>query len=73
MDEDGPGCGHPCHLDTFLVVFFLSYYHVILPHRTIVEPQDSGGVLWFQVGSQCVHPEVCRRYVCPYFRFRMIT
>ena len=23
VDEDGPGWGHPCHLDTFLVLYFL--------------------------------------------------
>ena len=26
MDEDGPGQGHPCHLDTFLVYLFLYFF-----------------------------------------------
>ena len=26
MDEGGPGRGHPCHLDTFLVFFFFFFF-----------------------------------------------
>ena len=26
MDEDSPGWGHPCHLDTFLFFFFFFFY-----------------------------------------------
>ena len=30
MDEDGPGWGHPCHLDTFLVCLFFNKLSISL-------------------------------------------
>ena len=36
-------------------------------------PNDSGGVLWFQVDHLCVHPSVCHPSVHLYFCFWTIT
>ena len=77
-------------LQKYLFVFLLLFFFVVVVFSAQLKallqnvaafytpPHDSGGVLWFHVGHQCVHPSVHPSVVCmsirpSIFRFQMIT